>query len=339
MKRLIIVVLVLLLVLRSVGQDSLSVSDTFVKGFDGNELFLREIAPVTGPVLKMPILLLVHGGGGGGLASFDLPVPNGSFARSLVALGCKIYIMDIRGWENSTLPERKEADSGSIGSFKEAAMDIDAVINVIIRKEKTKKISLFGWASGGHWVSYYTTLHNDKVAHLITLNTLYGVKAPWSLADAFRDPLDSTRYNDTGLGRFRRSGPASLITAWENSIPVPSRDEWRDPVIAGAYQHISVSFTKDSTLKVPGEYRKEAFYMAMGHQYWNAIEIRVPTLVIRGALDFWSRPADLSAFCNDLKNAPLKKCVILPEGTHFVFLDRPAHGRSQLLQEIIGFLN
>jgi pimeloyl-ACP methyl ester carboxylesterase len=124
-------------------------------------------------------ILLVHGAGPGGVASFDFGP--GSFADSLVAKGFIVYLMNIRGWEESSAPLYNENDTSlTAGSCVEAAEDIDAVVDHIRKKEHLPRVSLFGWATGGHWAAYYTTLHNDKVDHLVVLNTLYGVNAPWS---------------------------------------------------------------------------------------------------------------------------------------------------------------
>ncbi len=129
-------------------------------------------------------ILLVHGRGAGGVASFDFG--SGSFADSLVAKGFVVYLIDIRGWGASTAPlYNKDDTSLTAGSCVEAAEDIDAVVDHIRQREHLPRVSLFGWAAGGHWVSYYTTHHNDKVDHLIVLNTLYGVNAPWSYMKLF----------------------------------------------------------------------------------------------------------------------------------------------------------
>jgi pimeloyl-ACP methyl ester carboxylesterase len=71
---------------------------------------------------------------------------------------------------------------------------------------------------------------------------------------------------------------------------------------------------------------------------WNGSLIRVPTLVVRGERDFWSRPADLEGLRNDLVNAATVRTVTIPEATHHLFLDRPDRGRRALLEELLAFL-
>jgi pimeloyl-ACP methyl ester carboxylesterase len=302
---------------------------------NGIHLSLRRIT-TTHPLAR--ILLLIHGGGSGAIASFDLDLPDHpSFAQELAAKGFIVYLMNVRGWENSTAPAYDSTDTSLVaGSCKEAATDIDAVVNYIREKEHLAKVSLFGWATGGHWVSYYTTLHNDKVDHLIVLNTLYGVKGPWSLSSSFADPTDSNRYNNR-IPVYRESSRQAVIASRYNALP-PGRRSDPDSASVEAYADLATSWNPQHTLRVPGGYRRESFNMAHGYQYWNARDIKVPTLIIRSQYDFWSRPIDTTAFYNDLTNAPLRKTLDLPNATHFAFLDKPDMGRDTLVDAIDAFI-
>ena len=104
--------------------------DHFVPGTDGVQLFVREL---TNPLTKNSIpFLLIHGGGPGAVASFDLPVTGGSLAEDPANEGLKIYLMNVRGWERSTLPEYDHSDSSLVvGSYVEAAQDIGSVVDYV----------------------------------------------------------------------------------------------------------------------------------------------------------------------------------------------------------------
>lgn len=284
-------------------------------------------------------ILLIHGGGSGGVASFDSPSGNApSFADGLFRKNFNVYIMDVRGWENSTAPAYDSTDTSLVaGSCQEAAEDIDAVVNYIRKNEHLEKVNLFGWATGGHWASYYTTLHNDKVDHLIVLNTLYGVKGPWSLNSAFADSADSNRYN-VHIPLYRESSRQAVIDSRYTAIPSFNRTNYIPTASVEIYADQATSWNPQHTLRVPGGYRRESFNMAHGYQYWNAKAIKCPTLIIRSQYDFWSRPIDVTAFYNDLTNAPRRQTLELPDATHFAFLDGPRHGRDALLTAIDNFI-
>lgn len=339
-KRFIIILIFILvhsLQLHAQNKDFIS-TDFFVDGNNGIKLYVRKIIYERLKGIQLKPIVLIHGGGSGGTSSFDLDVPNGSFAKDLAKRGFKVYLMNIRGWEKSTSPLYNEADSSTVAaSCQEAADDIDAVINHILLSDNIKKVNIFGWATGGHWAAYYTTLHNDKIANLVVLNTLYGVNAPWSLSRSFADPADSNRY-DNKIPLYRKSSEQAIKNAWIGAVPFQHKELWIDSAVLNAYAKAAVSFNSDHMLKVPGGYRKESFYMAHGRQYWNARQIMVSVLLIRSEFDFWSRPADLTAFYNDLVNAPLKKQLTIKEASHFVFLDKAGKGRDILLNAISSFI-
>jgi pimeloyl-ACP methyl ester carboxylesterase len=69
-----------------------------------------------------------------------------------------------------------------------------------------------------------------------------------------------------------------------------------------------------------------------------AKDIRGPVLIVRGELDFWSRPADLSALARDLVSSPKVKTLVIRGGTDYLLLDSSEHGRSQFISEVLNFL-
>ena len=311
--------------------------DFFVESTDDVQLFVREFKSETHYRINRYPLILIHGGGPGSIASFDLDVPNGSFAKDLVKKGIKVYLMNIRGWEKSTLPNYDLSDSTQVlGNYKEATEDIGTVVEFIRKKDKVEKVSLFGWATGGHWGGNYAAQNSDKLAHFISLNSMYGVDAPWELRQFFWQESDTTKFNKTAF--FRTSDKEGLVRKWTATIPIEKKEEWRDSAVMEAYRNTAISFGDDKTkMKIPGGYREESFYMSNGKQYWNAKSITCPTLILRGHLDFWSRPEDLTAIEQDLINSPKKRIKEI-RGTHYVFLDKPERGRSELINEIVNFI-
>ncbi|PJJ59568.1 alpha/beta hydrolase [Hymenobacter chitinivorans] len=316
-------------------------ADFIVSGPAHRPLAVRRVAR---PAAPGRVVVLVHGGGPGGLASFDLDVPGGSLAADLAQRGFIVYVLNVRGWGGSPDPVVPSVTSQPVnGSCRQASQDIHRVVQTIRRREGVAQVVLFGWATGGHWGGYYATHHRRRVSHFISLNSLYGVRAPWGLRAAFADPHDSTRYNKA-LGPWRSATATSLTSAWEQSIPVADKNQWRDSAVQRAYGQTALRADSGAlqrqppTMRVPGGYREEAFYQSLGRPYWLARRLRLPVLALRGELDFWSRPADLTALAAELPAGFPHKTVTLPQATHFVFLDRPERGRAQMLTEIEAFL-
>ena len=166
-----------LLLAATASPDAVVRSDHFVEGEGGIRLFVREVRASAPATPKRTPILLLHGARVPGVASFDLPVPGGSLAADLAAAGHPVYVMDLRGYGRSTRPpemsQPPEANPPLVRSV-EAVRDVDAVVEWIAKRTGAKKIDLFGWATGGHWLGFYATLHPERVAHLVVLNTLYG---------------------------------------------------------------------------------------------------------------------------------------------------------------------
>src|SRR5262245_19133178 len=311
----------------------------------GIQLFVRE---VSGASSKTPILL-IHGARVPGIGSFDLPVPGGSLAADLAQRGFRVYVMEVRGYGRSTRPrEMSQPPTANPPLVRSnvAIRDIGAGVGWI-RKQTGRKPVLFGWATGGSWAGYYASLHSDDIAALVMLNSPYGSSdqhESLGRGTPMEDPQHPGPFNARENGAYRLSTAASLLTAWDRSIPLEDKSKWRDPEVARAYQEAALASDPQSKQHQPPAFRapsgalEDSFYQALGQRLWHASFIRVPTLVIRSERDFWSRAADAETLNAELTHAPRKKVLTLPGATHHVHLDRPERGRDQLLKEVVEFL-
>jgi pimeloyl-ACP methyl ester carboxylesterase len=299
----------------------------------------------SGNATQVPILL-IHGGGPGGTASFDLNVPGYSLAADFAQAGHPVYVMNLRGWENSTRPdvmnEPPENNPPAVTS-EEAVHDIGAVVDAIRQRYGGEPVALVGWATGGHWAGMYTSQNNDKVSYLVMLNSLYGVNAPWELRSSFEDPNNPGTFDASG-GAYRLNDAEGLVAQWNRTIPVEDKSQWRDSQVVEAYQKAAlasdpISETRNPPgVRIPAAYRLESYNLSRGQKYWEAEDVTVPTLVLRGELDFWSRSEDLQALRAELTNAPRVEIVTIPDGTHYLFNDRSERGRDRFIQEVLSFI-
>jgi hypothetical protein len=53
-------------------------------------------------------------------------------------------------------------------------------------------------------------------------------------------------------------------------------------------------------VRIPGAFRKEHYLLSKGQKLWDACDLKVPVLYMRGSRDHWSRPEDLDAMKHDL---------------------------------------
>jgi len=91
------------------------------------------------------------------------------------------------------------------------------------------------------------------------------------------------------------------------------------------------------SIRIPGAFRKEHYLLSEGQKLWDARDLKLPVLYMRGSRDHWSRPEDLDAMKRDLGATRASKFATIPNGTHFLFLDRPGHGEDEMLKQIQEF--
>ncbi len=319
--------------------------DAWVESEPGIRLFVREVRASVTEELGTPVLL-IHGAGPGGLANFDPSIPHYSLAEDIASVGHVVYLMDVRGFGNSTKPAALDSNDESTPpavSSDEALRDISAVVNWIIGRSRENKVALVGLGAGGHWAALYTVKSADKVSRLVLLNVLYGIKAPWPMGKTFADPNNPEAFNPAA-GAYRLVDAAGLMAEWDSEIPVADKSKWHDPRVTVAYVKLALASDatagtrKPPSIRIPLAVFKEHFEMSQGKKLWNAKDIRVPTLYVRGTRDQWSRPEDLQALNAELVNAPGKELVVIHDATHFLHLDRPEKGRAAFIQELLVFL-
>jgi hypothetical protein len=135
-----------------------------------------------------------------------------------------------------------------------------------------------------------------------------------------------------------------LLRSWDANIPVADKASWRDPRVAEAYASIAIASDPTSSQRTPPSVRvpngplRDSYLLAGGTKLWQARDVRAATLVIRSELDFWSRPEDVEALRTELVQARRVEIATLARSTHLVLLDRPGHGRAQLLDLLVQFL-
>lgn len=319
--------------------------DATVESEPSITIAVREVAAVGGSAPRGVPIVLVHGLGGGGVSSFDSPVAGYSLAEDLARAGHAVTIVSVRGWERSTRPPAFDAPADAnppAVTSDEAVRDLGAVVASIQARERGP-VALFGWATGGHWAGMYATKHPDAVSHLVLLNTIYGTSGAWSMRSLLEDAERPGEFARS-VGAYNPRDARSMLRAWDTAIPVADKTVWRDPRVAEAYASGAVTSDPTHTQRTPPSVRvpngplRDSYLLASGTKFWQASDVRAATLVMRSELDHWSRPEDMAALQRELVHARRVEALALPQATHFVFLDRPDHGRRQFIDALVKFL-
>lgn len=307
--------------------------DLMVESEPGVAVSVRRVAR-TADSDGVPVVL-VHGAGGGGVASFDVPVPGYSLAEDLARADHPTYLIDIRGWGRSTRPAALDAppEANPPAVRSDAAMIDLAAVVAQVRAREHRRVALVGAATGGHWAGMFAATHPDDVSHLVMVNSLYGTPGEWSMRARLED---ADHPGQPSLGAYTARDARSLLRTWDTTIPVADKARWRDPRVAAAY--VELTLAGAPTAHIPAGALYDSYLLSTGTPLWHATDVRAATLVVRGGLDFWSRPEDLAALRHDLVHARRVQVVEIPDATHFFYLDRPEHGRARFVDTLVQFL-
>lgn len=326
------------------GSGRLVRTDLRVKGPGGARVFVREVLPAGAVGRAGRPLLLVHGARPGGTAAFDLPVAGGSPAAELARAGYAVYVMDVRGFGHSDYPAEMHQDPAAhppAVRSDEAVVDIGTAVR-LIRARRGRWPAALGWATGGHWLAMYAALHPGRLSHLVMLNSLYSVAAPWPLQQELEDP--DRPGHPRPQPAWRAVTADSLTARWDAGPADGPAGVRRDPAVRHAYRAAALSADPTSHTRTPPSFRNptgplvDAFHLAQGRRFYDAGRIRARTLVLRAELDFWSRPQDCERLAADLSGAEAVRVRTLSGASHYLHLERAPYGRGELLEEIRSFV-
>lgn len=317
--------------------------DQFVPNTDGLPLFLREVS-VVDLASSAPAVLLIHGARVAGVASFDLPVAGGSLAEDLARAGLRVFVGDLRGYGRSGFPAEMDQPAElhpPLVRVRDAARDIESLVDRIREEYGLEHVSLLGWATGGMWCGYLATVAPEKIDRLILHNTIYCSPGHPTLGagSSLEDPEHAGRFTPD-IGAYRYNDGAGLLRGWDASAPDGDPDAWCDPAIKRAYVTEALAEDPTSGERDPASFRapsgalEDSFYQCLGRQLWDASLIESPTLVIRSERDFWSQPVDCERLMSHLVHAASATAVSIPNASHWVHLERPEAGRTQFLEAI-----
>lgn len=321
--------------------------DFFVEREGSPRLFVREVRGAE-PARGVPLLLL-HGARVPGVASFDLDVPGGSLAADLAQGGRVVYLMDAHGYGFSARPaamDQPREGNAPLARAPEVARDVAAVVEAMRVRAGSARVALLGWATGGTWLGLYATLYPERVSHLIVHNTLLGAtpNATVGAGSSLEDPDQPGRFDFAGTGAYTLSAAASLLRAWDASIPEEDKARWRDPAVAAAYVAAALASDPSAETRSPPSFRapagalEDSYYLGTGRQLWDGSLLRCNLLISRGGRDFWSAPGDPERLAAQAAHAPRVQLFQQPDATHFVHLDRPERGRDAFLAAVRDFL-
>jgi pimeloyl-ACP methyl ester carboxylesterase len=301
----------------------------------GIEIYVRNKHPADMTAFRPErTLLFVHGATYPAHTSFDLKLDGVSWMDYIAARGYDVYLLDIRGYGKSTRPremdDKPDANAPVVRGVT-AVKDISAVVDFILKRRSIPRLNLLGWSWGTTLMATYTTENPGKVERLV----LY--------APAWIRTTPSLSRPAGPLGAYRAVAREQAKSRWLTGVPEDKKatlipagwfESWADATFAT--DPVGARMTPPALRAPNGVQQDGDEFFSAGKPYYDPGKITVPTLLVHAE---WDR--DTPAYMAQtlfplLVNAPGKRYVQLPEGTHTIMMEK---NRLMLFEAVQAFLD
>jgi len=318
-------------------------NDYYIETVDSEiKVHLREvISDNTKEFTNENVILFLHGSTTPGPSIYYLPVTGYSWAKFMADNGFASYVLEVRGYGESTRPLEMEApalENRPIVRAMDAIKDIDAAVNFIMKKKGVESISLLGWSWGCLTTGLYSSLFPEKINKLILYAPVYKISP--GISEIFSDK--SFKYQFTKfIGAYTYLTGEKIQAGWDRQIAVDDKAKWRAPKVLNAWLAGCLASDSTSKTRTPPSYRNpmgcyyDAWYTSTIARTFDASKITSPVLIVRGENDGSVTRDDSFAILRDLTKAKYKRFIEFDESTHFMALERK---HKHLWNEVLNFL-
>ena len=244
-------------------------------------------------------MVLVHGATWSGRPDFDLQIRDYSAMDAFARAGWDVFAPDIQGYGNSDEPKGQ-----SWSRTGDAAQDLAAAIEWIVRERGVEKVSLLGWSWGAQISGTYANQHPDRVERLLLMGFTWGKGFP------------------------KREPP-------KQKYRVNTEEDAASDFIDGCYEQDVVDLYVREALESDPESPNGVLVDFFQHlPMVDPVKLPMPVMLLYGAHEVDEvRLEDATAFFSQLKH-PGRSLVVLEGGGHAVLLEKP-HRRWQ--QTVLAF--
>jgi len=316
----------------ALAQSPKIASEDLAVPFGDGQIFLRNkrpdgVASFTGD----RIILFVHGATYPGTA-FDLALGGKSWMDYVAERGFDAYALDLPSYGRSTRAAAMEAaaeDNAPLTRGTDAVKAVGAVVDHILQRRGTAKLTLIGWSWGTTIVATYATERPNTVERVVLYAPVWLRTTP-SLVQV-----------KGKLGAYRMVSRDQALARWLTGVP---EDKKATLIPAGWFDAwADATFATDpkgggKTLRAPNgvvQDGQEFWGATPPKPYWDPEKLLAPTLLVLGEWDNDTPPYMAQTLFALLSKAAWKRLAILSEATHTILMEK---NRVLLFRTVQQFL-
>ncbi len=298
----------------------------------GVTLYLRNKRFSGGSPQPDRTILFVHGLTYAGSAVFDLPLQGGSWMDFIATRGFDVWSVDVRGFGRSSRPLEFSLPASRNPPYLDAATatsDVAAAAAFIRERRGLPRLTLLAWSWGTTLAARYACESPELVERLVLYAPVWQWQGPGPAPSA-------------PPGSYRSVTRKAAHDGWLRAAPEAMRDTLLPPGWFEAWA-TSVWATDPEgarmdppVVRVPnGPLAEVTENWKADHAFFNPEAIVAPTQLVVGEWDRTTPPNQALALFPLLTKSRGKRLVVLPEGTHSLFLER---NRLALFTTVQAFL-
>lgn len=280
-------------------------------------------------------VVLVHGASLPAETAFDVPLEGGSWADQLARRGYDVWLVNVRGYGRSGVPDavRQAGDAGGpFARTQDAVADLSAAIEHIAAQRRVAGVHLLGWSWGTVITSAYAGARPERVRSLTLLTPPVPAQAPAQAA------------NPPALGAWQHWTVADALKRIQSGAPDAQRELLLPAAARQAWEQVLAASQPEAARSQPVRYRSPTGVLADGREWWGAgksfydpAKVTAPLLVVAAQWDGLTPAAGAERLFPQFTQAWPRQLAVLPRASHFVALETGRHAlfrlHAQFLEE------
>ncbi|MFB6457136.1 alpha/beta fold hydrolase [Chitinophaga sp. Hz27] len=272
-------------------------------------------------------ILFIHGASFPSALSFGFQMSGCSWMDHLSDHNYESYALDFLGYGDADRYPEMSHDKGlPTGRSTSVYLDINKAIDYILQQAQQRQVILIAHSWGASVAALYAEKFPEKIEKLVLF-------APITPSDDKATPIIPDRPYDSLTPDQRVQAMVDLTPANESNQLEPELfHQWKEDWLQS---DITTEKINGNVIHFPSGPLHDIADLRLGKSFFNAANIHVPTLIIRGEWDAWPNNNDALQLLHSLPGNISKQYIVIPKGTHVMHLEKCRH---QLYTSTLQFI-